>query len=153
MLQKIFIKSTDESVQMDKLDQFIEVLHNNGFKATPQRIEILNILTESHTHPTVNEVYQKVKKKFPTISPATVYKTVQVLKEARKVQELTFYDEKTRLDANMEPHINLVCLRCKKITDHQDLKVIDFVQYHSKKSAFKNERQRIDFYGICKQCQ
>lgn len=138
---------------MNKLNQFIEVLHNNGFKATPQRIEILKILTESHTHPTVDEVYQKVKNKFPTISRATVYKTVQVLKEAQKVQELTFYDEKTRLDANMEPHINLVCLNCKKISDLHDPKIKEFVKYHSKKSTFKNESQRIDFYGICKQCQ
>ncbi|WP_455278037.1 Fur family transcriptional regulator [[Eubacterium] cellulosolvens] len=138
---------------MDKLNQFIEVLHQNGFKATPQRIEILNILTKSHTHPTVDEVYQKVKKKFPTISPATVYKTVQVLKDARKVQELTFYDEKTRLDANMKPHINLVCLKCKEISDLHDPKVTEFVKYYSKKSTFKNESQRIDFYGSCKDCQ
>jgi len=138
---------------MEKLNQFIEVLHENGFKATPQRIEILKILTKSHTHPTVDELYQRVKKIFPTTSPATVYKTVQVLKEAKKVQELSFYDEKTRLDSNMEPHINLVCLKCEKITDLINSKVSEFVKYYSEKSAFKREGQRIDFYGICKECQ
>jgi Fur family peroxide stress response transcriptional regulator len=149
----LYLRSTHEIVQMDKLNQFIEVLHENGFKATPQRIEILNILTKSHTHPTVDEVYQKVKKKFPTISPATVYKTIQALKEARKVQELPFYDDKTRLDANMEPHVNLVCLKCEKITDLINPKVKEFVKNQSEKASFKMEGQRIDFYGICEECQ
>jgi Fur family peroxide stress response transcriptional regulator len=138
---------------MTKLNEFIEILHKNGLKATPQRLEILNILTKSHAHPTVEEVYQNVKKKFPTISPATVYKTVQVLKEARKIQELPFYDEKTHIDGNVEPHINLICLKCKKITDLINPKVAEFVNHYSEKVDFKIEGQRIDFYGICKKCQ
>lgn len=138
---------------MNSLNEFIEILHKNGFKATAQRIEILNTLTRSQTHPTAEEVYREVRKKFPTISAATVYKTIQVLKEAGKVQELAFYDKKARFDANMQPHINLVCLRCGSIQDVLDPKVGEFVKQFSSGSSFDTEGQRIDFYGNCRACQ
>ena len=138
---------------MSLLNDFVDTLHNKGYKATAQRVEILKILTESRAHPTAEEVYRKVKKKFPTLSPATVYKTMQVLKEAGKVQELAFYDEKTRFDGNMQPHIHLVCLRCDRIEDLNDPKVEEFVQRFSGKLGFMREGQRIDFYGTCKDCQ
>jgi len=138
---------------MGVLDDFIEVLHKKGLKATAQRIEIARILTESRTHPSAEEVYRKVREKFPTISPATVYKTIQVLKKAGKVQELAFYDEKARFDANMQSHINLICLKCERIEDVIDPRVKEFVLQFSDKAGFKIEGQRIDFYGICRDCR
>jgi Fur family peroxide stress response transcriptional regulator len=138
---------------MAPLTDLIEALHGKGFKATAQRIEILKMLSETRSHPTAEEVDHKVREKFPTISPATVYKTIQVLKEAGKVQELAFYDKKTRFDANMQPHINLVCLKCEKIEDIMGPKVKEFVQKFADKSDFKIEGQRIDYYGICRDCQ
>ncbi len=138
---------------MNQLNDLIETLHEKGFKATAQRIEILKILTESKNHPTAEEVDHKIREKFPTISPATVYKTIQALKEAGKIQELAFYDKKTRFDANMQPHINLLCLNCEKIEDIIDPKVKEFVQEYAEKLDFKIKGQRIDYYGICKNCQ
>jgi len=138
---------------IDPLDDFIEILHKKGLKATAQRIEISRILTESRTHPSAEEVYLKVKEKFPTISPATVYKTIQVLKKAGKVQELAFYDKRTRFDVNMHPHINLICIKCEKIEDVIDKKLKGFVLQFSDKRGFKIEGQRIDFYGICRDCK
>ncbi len=135
------------------LNPFIEVLHRKNLKATVQRIEILKILTQSQNHPTAEEVYSQAKSKFPTISPATVYKTIQALKEAGKVQELAFYEKKTRFDANIQPHINALCLKCGKIQDVIDPKVEEFIKHFSHKLTYKIEGQRIDFYGICTECQ
>ena len=138
---------------MKPINKFIAVLHEKGFKATPQRIEISKILSQNKKHPTAEEVYYKVREKFPTISPATVYKTIQLLKESGKVQELAFYDKKTRFDTNMEPHINLVCQKCGRIEDLNDLKVKEFIKQFSVKSGFKIEGHRIDFYRICRYCE
>jgi Fur family peroxide stress response transcriptional regulator len=135
------------------VNDLIEVLRKKGLKATAQRIHILNTLIQSQTHPTAEEMYHKVKEEFPTISPATVYKTLQVLKQAGRVQELAFYNKKTRFDANIQPHINLVCLKCERVKDVVDPKVKEFVQEFSKKLHFKIEGQRIDFYGFCRICQ
>ncbi len=135
------------------LNDFIKVLHKKRLKATAQRIEIARLLIESRTHPSAEEIYHKAKEKFPTISPATVYKTIQVLKKSGKVQELALYDKKTRFDANMQPHINLVCLKCEKIEDVIDPKVEEFIHQFSEKLGFRTEGQRIDLYGICGDCQ
>lgn len=142
-----------EPDQIGLLNDSVTILHQKGFKATAQRIEILRILAQSKTHPTFDEVYHKAKRKFPTISPATVYKTIQVLKEAGKVQELAFYDKRTRFDANMQPHVNMVCLQCERIEDIIDPEVRKFILEFSDKSAFKTEGQRIDFYGTCRDCR
>jgi Fur family peroxide stress response transcriptional regulator len=139
--------------EMSMLNDFVEVLHRNGYKATAQRLEILKILTESREHPTAEEVYVEVREKFPTISRATVYKTIQVLKEAGRVQELAFYDKKTRFDPSMQPHINMVCLKCGRIEDVIDPSVEELIQRISNEQHFKMEGQRIDFYGTCMHCR
>ena len=135
------------------LTPFIEVLHRRNLKATAQRIEILKILTKSRTHPTAEEVYGQAKLRFPTISPATVYKTIQALKEVGKVQELAFYEKKTRFDGNVQPHINALCVKCGSIEDVIDPKVEEFIQHFLGKLTYKIESQRIDFYGTCSDCQ
>ncbi|MEM3017773.1 MAG: transcriptional repressor [Candidatus Bathyarchaeia archaeon] len=128
-------------------------MHKSGFKATAQRIEILNILSQSQTHPTAEEVYHEARKKFPTISAATVYKTIQALKEAGRVQQLPFYGGKARFEANVEPHINLICLNCSRIQDLFDPRVNEFIKQFSGGSGFKVKSQRLDFYGTCKHCR
>lgn len=138
---------------MTELDQNIEILRKSGFRITSQRIEILKLVTESRDHPSVEDVYNQVKEKFPTISPATVYKTFQILKESGMIQELAFYDGKTRVDANMDPHINLVCTKCGKIKDLYHEKVDELVTQVSEHTRFKILSQRIDLYGICRDCQ
>lgn len=64
-------------------DSFIiKTLRGKGYKATPQRIAIGKFVLHNHAHPTAQRIYREVKKVYPTVSLATVYKTVQILKEA-----------------------------------------------------------------------
>jgi Fur family peroxide stress response transcriptional regulator len=64
-------------------DSFIiKALRGKGYKATPQRIAIGQFVLHNHAHPTAQRIYSEVKKVYPTVSLATVYKTVQILKEA-----------------------------------------------------------------------
>jgi len=136
-----------------KLNRYIETLRKRGLRITAQRIEILKLVTERRDHPSVEDVYNHVKTKFPTISPATVYKTLQILKEAGMIQELAFYDGKTRVDANMKPHINLICTRCGTITDLYHEKVDELLTHVAERTHFNIQGQRIDLYGICRDCQ
>jgi Fur family peroxide stress response transcriptional regulator len=146
-------KKTCKERSMTSINEYVNVLRKSGLRATAQRIEILNILTQGEIHPTAEEVYHKARKKFPTISAATVYKTIQALKEAGRVQQLAFYGDKARFEANTEPHINLVCLRCGRIQDVFDPRVNEFIKQFSNRSSFKVESQRIDLYGACKHCR
>ena len=98
----------------------IDTLRRKGFKATSQRIAICRITLTSREHPTAKRIFIEVKKTYSTVSLATVYKTLHVLKELRLVQELAFSKGENRFDSNMEPHLNVTCLQCGKVIDVND---------------------------------
>jgi len=68
--------------EIQELDaSIIKALRGKGYKATPQRIAISRFALRDHHHPTVQRIYSEVKKVHHTVSLATVYKTIQLLKE------------------------------------------------------------------------
>ena len=79
----------------------IEALRNKGYKATPQRIAICRIALNSRAHPSAQQVYDEVKKIHPTISLATVYKTLEVLRDLDLMQEINFPKGQARSDSYM----------------------------------------------------
>ena len=130
----------------------IEALRKKGYKATSQRIAICRFALRSRDHPTAQSVYREVKPVHPTVSLATIYKTLHVLKELRLVQELAFVDGETRFDSYMEPHANLVCRRCGNISDIDDPMTREMVARVAARARFTLIGQRLDIYGICQRC-
>jgi len=131
----------------------IEAFRRKGYKATPQRIAICRFAIRSRDHPTAQRIYSEVKKVHPTVSLATVYKTLQVLKELGLIQELNFPQGQARFDSYMKPHINLVCLRCGNIRDLDDLTAREIVSRVADAAKFTATGQRLDIYGICQKCR
>jgi Fur family peroxide stress response transcriptional regulator len=130
----------------------IEALRKKGYKATPQRVAICRFVLHSRDHPTAQRIYDEVKKVHPTVSVATVYKTLQVLKELDLVQELDFPQSQARFDSYMKPHINLVCLRCGNIKDLDDPTAREIVEKVAAATKFVATGQRLDIHGICQEC-
>ena len=131
----------------------IETLRKKGYKATPQRIAICRFALQSRDHPTAQRIYNEVKKVHPTVSLATVYKTLQILTEHMLVQELYFPEGQARFDSYVEPHINLICLRCGNIQDLDDPAAREMVTRITATTEFTRTGQRLDIYGICKICR
>jgi Fur family peroxide stress response transcriptional regulator len=132
--------------------ELIEALRKKGYKATPQRIAICRFVLNSRDHPSAQRIYEEVRKVHPTVSLATVYKTLQILTEHRLIQELDFPKGQARFDSYVEPHINLVCLRCGKIQDLDDPIAREMVARITARAEFVLTGQRLDVYGICKRC-
>ena len=130
----------------------IKVLREKGYKATPQRIAISRFALHNHTHPTAQSIYGEVKKVYPTVSLATIYKTVQILKEVGLIQELNLPKDQTRFDPNMEPHAHLVCLRCNSISDWMDPMISKIVERVSNEAGFVARGQNLNILGICSSC-
>jgi Fur family peroxide stress response transcriptional regulator len=130
----------------------IEALRSKGYKATPQRITICRIVLNSRAHPSAQQVYDEVKKIHPTVSLATVYKTLEVLRDLDLVQEINFPKGQARFDSYTSPHINLICLKCGYITDLHDTTVKKITKKVATATKFKPTGQRIDVYGICQKC-
>jgi Fur family peroxide stress response transcriptional regulator len=130
----------------------IEALRSKGYKATPQRIAICRFAINSRDHPTAQQVYDEVKKIHPTVSLATVYKTLQVLKNLDLIQELDLPHGQARFDSYMKPHINLICLQCGNITDLDDTTALEITSKVAAAAKFKPKGQRIDIFGTCRRC-
>ena len=138
----------------NRLDDMLSKLRDCDSRITPQRIAILTILAGSEEHPSVEEIYKQVKKQFPTTSLATVYKTVSLLKELNEVLELGFPDGSNRYDGSKPfPHPHVICTRCKKIMDPELVHLGEISKEMSMKTGYKIFSHRLDFFGLCPQCQ
>ena len=121
---------------------------------TPQRMVILKVLSESDDHPTVEQVYGQVRKDFPMTSLATVYKTVSMLKEENEILEINFGSFSSRYDAAKPfPHPHLICLQCQKIIDPEVQMFNEISGELKQKYGFQIVNLRVDYYGICPECQ
>ena len=129
----------------------VEKYRERGLKLTPQRIAILDYLEGNKRHPSAEEIYLAVSKKFPTMSFATVYNTLEALRQRGEVLELTIDPAKKRFDPNTKPHHHLICMKCKGILDvHADfaLEVPD-----RERGDFQITGNHIEFYGVCPVCR
>jgi Fur family peroxide stress response transcriptional regulator len=132
----------------------VERMKENGFRITPQRVAIAEILANSCYHPRVEQIYSEVIKKFPTTSLATIYKTVALLKELGEVMEIGFGDESNRYDGkNPHPHPHIMCVKCKSISDPDLASLNEMSKELSEETGYKIVSHRLDFFGICPNCQ
>jgi Fur family transcriptional regulator, peroxide stress response regulator len=137
---------------MESKEKIIEAFRRNGFRATPQRIAIAQIVLGSKDHPTAEQVYELVNRSNPSISLSTVYNTLHVMRDVNMLQELAF-DNIHRYDPNTSMHINLVCEKCGEIVDIEDETIEKKVDRISKRRGFSITGHRFDIYGICRRCE
>lgn len=130
----------------------IQKYKNIGLKLTPQRLAILGYLDGNKSHPTAEDIYKAVSKKFPTMSFATIYNTLQSLKNKGIVLELTIDPDKKRFDPDTTSHHHIICIRCGKVSDVSESQLMLNMPKVSIRS-FKITNWHIDFHGICKECE
>lgn len=90
-----------------------EALRQGGFRLTPQCLVVLSILADNRQHPSLEQIYQQLRRQFPTTSLATIYNTVTLLKEFGQVLELGFADWGSCYDSHRLDFFGL-CLACQK---------------------------------------
>jgi len=138
----------------DRLDSMLRKLRETGFRITPQRLAILRILAESKGHPGAEDIYAAVRENFPTTTIATVYKTLAVLKSIGEVLEIEFSGDYNRYDGKKPySHPHLICIKCRKIVDPELASLADMTEKLALESGYELINHRLDFYGICPQCQ
>jgi len=129
----------------------MEKYRNFGLKLTPQRLAILQYLDGNKAHPSAEEIYRAVSRRFPTISVATVYNTLMTLKERGLIKELTMDPTKMRFDPNPFPHHHLICMDCRRIVDVQGRFRIQLPE--TEQEGFEIFGNHIEFYGRCSKCK
>ena len=137
-----------------RFEELLANLREQEYRITPQRMALLRLLAASEGHPSAAKLHEQLRERFPTLSLATVYKTLNLLKGMGEVQELSFCDDDTRYDGNdPSPHPHLVCIRCHKIIDLDVAELDDLEQDVARTWDFRVLNHRLDFFGICSECQ
>ena len=129
----------------------MEKYRDSGLKLTPQRLAILEYLDGNKEHPSAEDVYKAVSRKFPTMSLATVYNTLMTLKQRGLVKELTMDPLRMRFDPQPTPHHHLICMDCRKIIDIHTRLRINLPEMEQE--GFEILGNHIEFYGRCPKCK
>src|SRR5260370_36363018 len=99
------------------MDAFVARCRTAGLAVTPQRLAIFRRLAATDRHPSAEELHAAVRREMPTLSLATVYKTLNALAGIGAVRPVSRLGARGRWDANREPHHHLVCTSCGTVTD------------------------------------
>jgi Fur family peroxide stress response transcriptional regulator len=128
----------------------VSKLKKAGFRATPQRIAILQLLyRDVRWHPTADTIYHELKRRFPSLSPAALYSSLQTLKKAGLIQELSIRRDRVSYDPIPLPHHHFYCEQCGRIFNiNITCPIADRRNFNGNRV---NEVQAY-FYGICSNC-
>jgi len=133
---------------MKKIPEILDKLRRTGFKLTPQRLAILEVLQGNTDHPSASMIYQSVRDRYPMISFATVYKTLKVLEKVDEVRPLTIVEDKLNYDPDTSPHHHFHCRACRRIIDvfpSED-------PMPSSIDGHQVDKYQVYFYGLCADC-
>ena len=142
--------STKELTQ--RVTRFKESLRQSGVKLTHQRIEIFQELAKSLNHPDVDMIYRNVRKRIPTISMDTVYRTIWLLLDLGLISTLGPSWRRTRFDANMKSHHHFICSVCGMTRDFYSEEFDGLKVPLSVKSFGQVEMTHVEVRGVCLKC-
>jgi len=131
---------------------FIAILRQHGLQVTYQRLAIYQALYHTKVHPSAEEIYQQVRKRFPMISLGTVYKTLERFHEVGLIQKVSPVTEVARYEANVSHHHHLICLECQTIQDFED-PGLDVQVSLPEGNDFEVMRRQVILQGYCAHCK
>ena len=121
-------------------------------RMTPQRQAILEVVREARDHPSVAEIYRRVKERLPQIAYGTVYNAVGALSERGDLLELTFGDGASRYDGRTGRHDHARCTGCGKLADVESPVAGGTLAAAAQQSGFHLVDYHTEFYGLCPDC-
>jgi len=138
------------SAAHNKTEQHLtEKLSTSGFRFTPQRQQVYDVILHKRDHPTAEEVFIRAKKQMPEISHATVYNCLDALVKCGLVRQVQLQRGATRFCPNMEEHCHYYCDTCGKVFD---------VPLHTasttmpRPEGFQVDHYDIAVHGLCAEC-
>lgn len=140
---------------MTKVDEILDILREEGYRLTPQRVMILSAIASSPGHMTAEEIHEKVKKTYPYIDIATVYRTIQLLKRHRLLVEIDLGSGTSQYElARAERHHHMVCRECGKTIDIDHRRFLEPVRAALlQEFDFEADIDHFAIFGVCKECR
>src|SRR5690606_5136679 len=140
--------------QIDRrIQEFVEACRAQGIKTTNQRMEILQELARSEQHPDAESLFLGVRKRLPSLSLDTVYRTLRLFEERGIITRVGSIKERARFDANTKRHHRCSCTRCGLISEFYS-GTLDRLDPPSEVEAVgTTDTVYIGLRGICNACQ
>lgn len=136
----------------NRVEQFQEICRKNGVKLTHQRLEIFKEIVVAKDHPDAENLFKKVKKRLPTVSLDTVYRTLWLLSDLGLITKLGTSQESTRFDANLQKHHHFICSKCGYTRDFYANELNDLVLPDEVNDFGEIIETHIEVRGICRNC-
>ncbi|MCT7910037.1 transcriptional repressor [Arcobacter lacus] len=138
------------------IDELRKIVKQKGLKYTEQREIVLSILLHAKGHLTAEEIYNQIKKDYPTsnVGIATVYRALSFLEEVDLITSITFGTEGKKYESNSKSHHDhLICTQCARIIEFVDEEIEKRQEKIAKNNKFKITSHTMQLYGICENCQ
>ena len=137
------------------VDAFAAACRTRGLALTHQRLAIYQAVAGSREHPGVDAIYRTVRKRLPTVSRGTVYRTLETLSRVGLVTDVSHVRGTARFEAALEPHHHMVCLTCRRIIDLHDPALDGLAPSSDSDGAgsFEVTGYQIQFQGHCGDCR
>lgn len=134
---------------------FLEYLEQRNLKLTRQREAVIDEIFEGRGHFEAEEIVQRLRQRKLRVSRATVYRTLELLKECQLVERLDFgtahaYYEHTHVG---EHHDHLICDQCGSITEFHNERLEAIQAEICKKHGFEESHHSLRIFGRCKKCR
>lgn len=120
---------------------------------TSQRRMILETIEKARGHISAEEIYEDIRKRYPSLNVSTVYRTLELLNELGLVTETRMGDGRVRFhSAGHEHHHHLVCSKCGAVAELSEDTLAPLAESLSKKYGFKADLHHLAIFGCCKKC-
>ncbi len=146
------MKVSSEEIR-SRMERMMSMLRQAGVRLTPQRLEIFREVAGTDEHPDAETIYKRIRKRMPTVSLDTVYRTLWLFKDVGLIAALEGLSERIRFDANVRPHHHFVCERCGAIRDFEVDADREWKPPHSIAAIGDVHSTHIELRGICSQCK
>ncbi len=131
------------------MDRIEKICIDKGLRMTDQRRVIARVLSDSHDHPDVEELYRRAVAVDPHISIATVYRTVRLFEEAGIIARHDFRDGRSRYEeAPDHHHDHLINMKTGEVVEFVDEEIERLQYLIAKRLGFKLVDHRLELYGV-----
>jgi len=135
-----------------RMTRFEQVCRDAGVRLTSQRMEIFREVARTGDHPDAEMIHKRVRRRMPTVSLDTVYRTLWLLNDHGLITTLGASRERTRFDANLARHHHFLCVRCGSTRDFYS-EELDQLELPPTARAFgRIERMLVEVSGVCRTC-
>lgn len=131
-----------------------QVLHDKGYRLTPQRMMVLNVLHKAEHHISAEEIYQQVKSVYSYANISTVYRTIELLNKLDLIAEIDMGDGCVRYHLlEKGHHHHLICSKCGKVTELPESLLKELNKKLLDNYNFKADIKHLALFGLCSNCK